>query len=106
MNYQQWLDTFLEPTIKNCYSYLIDNGYFGINVKDFDNYKLVQDTQKIAEKNGFSLVEKIPLENISRCNSLGEFNDTNEIIMFFMKNEFKDNHKPLTKPEQLDLFDF
>lgn len=105
MNYQQWLDVFLEPTIKNCYNYLIDNGYFGINVKDFNGYKLVEDTQNIAERNGFTLVEKMQLENISRCNSLGDFNDTNEIVMIFMKNEFKDSHKPYVKPTQINIFD-
>ena len=103
--YQEWLDNFLKPTIENCHSYLIDKGYLAININNFDKYNLVGDTEKIANSVGFELVEKIVLENISRVNSTGDFNDNDEQIMVFMKKEYAKEHKSKTVV-QISLFDF
>lgn len=103
--YQEWKDNYLRPTIMNCYKYLINEGYLVINIKDFDKFELEKDTRKICEECGFVYVENFELNNISRVKSTGDFNDTNENIMVFMKCGFEHLHKPYFKPQQLNLFD-
>lgn len=93
-SYDSWLENFIRPTVQNCKFYLIDKGYMGINVKDFDKFNLCEDIQKIAEQEGFTLVERFKLVNNSRINSLGELNDNDEDIMIFMKNEFTEYYQP------------
>lgn len=101
--YQQWKDNYLELTIKNIYSYLIDGGYFILNINNFDKYKLVEDSIELATKNGFTLIGEHTLENISRCKENGDFNDNNERILIFSKNGFDTKfHK---ESEQISLFD-
>lgn len=103
--YEGWKNNYLKPTIENCYKYLVDNGYLVINIKDFDKFELEKDTKQICEECGFKYIENYELNNISRVNSKGDFNDTNENIMVFMKSGFEENHKVYTKPKQLNLFD-
>lgn len=105
-SYDDWKNNYLEPTIINCFKYLIDNGYLVINIKNFDKFKLEEDTIELAEKNGFKLIEKITLENITRIKPDGEMGNSNENIMVFMKKEFAHLHKPYIKPQQLSIFDF
>lgn len=100
-SYEDWLENFMRPTIKNCKFYLIDTGYMCINVKDFDKFNLCEDIQKIAEEEGFTLMEKLELVNNSRINSLGELNDNNEDVMVFMKNEFTSAYEGPTTFESL-----
>ena len=103
--YEGWKNNYLKPTIENCYKYLVDNGYLVINIKDFDEFELEKDTKQICEQCGFKYIENYALKNISRVNSKGDFNDTNENIMVFMKSGFEEKHIAYTKPEQLNLFD-
>lgn len=103
--YEEWKNNYLKPTIENCYKYLVDNGYLVINIKDFDEFELEKDTKQICEQCGFKYIENYALKNISRVNSKGDFNDTNENIMVFMKSGFEEKHIAYTKPEQLNLFD-
>lgn len=105
MSYQHWLDSFLEPTIQNCYRYLIDEGYLALNVKDFEKHNLERDTQEIAERNGFVLVEVITLENIARIKTTSELGNSDENIMVFMKKGMEHTHVPLFRPQQLNLFE-
>jgi hypothetical protein len=104
--YQSWLDNYLEPTIRNCFKYLIDKGVLAINIKNFDKFKLEEDTIKIAERNGFVFMENFELENISRVKADGTLLDTNENIICFCKKGFENEYKPYKKPEQISLFDF
>ena len=39
----------MRPTIANIYKYLIEDGYFIINVKNFDKYELEEDEIRIAK---------------------------------------------------------
>lgn len=108
--YQQWKDNYLEPTFKNIYRYLIDNGYFILNINNFDKYKLVEDSIELAEKNGFLFIGDHKLNNIKRVNELGEFNDNSERIMVFVKKKenstIEEQQKLFKKDnEQLDIFD-
>lgn len=110
VTYDQWLETYMKPTISNIYKYLIENGYFCMNINNFDTFALVEDTKRIAEQVGFKLYDCIRLDNIKRVNSTGDFNENGERIMIFVKP-----NNPILKQEhdvnkvnelgQLSLFD-
>lgn len=85
--YEDWKSKYLEPTFKNIYKYLVEDGYFIININNFLNYELVEDTIKIAENNGFTLYKYHTLSNIKRTNSKGGFNDNSEKIIVFIKSK-------------------
>lgn len=104
-SYEEWKQNYLKPTIKNCYKYLIDSGYLIINIKDFDKYELEKDTKSICEECNFTYIENYYLKNISRTKSTGEFNNSDENIMVFMKKGCEHLHNPYRKPKQLSLFD-
>lgn len=84
-SYEDWKENYLKPTIKNIKRYLIDNGNFLLNINNFLNYNLVEDTKNIAEQEGFKFIEYYQLDNIKRCNSNQGFNDNSEKIMVFRK---------------------
>jgi len=86
VTYKEWKEKYLEPTIQNIYKYLINNGYFILNINNFLDFDLVGDSKKIAQRNGFVYIGDHQLENISRINCKKEFNDNNEKIMVFMKD--------------------
>lgn len=104
-SYEQWKNNYLKPTIENCHKYLIDSGYLIINIKDFDKYELENDTKIICEQCNFTYIENYNLKNISRTKSTGEFNNSDENIMVFMKKGFEHLHNPYRKPQQLSLFE-
>ena len=87
--YQEWKNNFLKPTFVNIYIYLVENGYFVLNINNFKEYKLVEDSIEIAKSIGFFLVEEIRLENIKRCygskKNNGGVNDNSERILVFQK---------------------
>ena len=95
VTYEQWKENYLNPTIKNIYRYLVDDGFFAININNFNkynNYDLVGDTVKIAESNGFVIENIHTLKNITRCSGHKEWNkgeicwhDNNEKIIVFRK---------------------
>jgi hypothetical protein len=93
VTYYQWLENYLKPTIINIYYYLVDDGYFLLNINDFDEYKLVEDSIKIAENNNFYLVGEEILEGNKRCKSTNGFNDNSEKILVFAKTN-KNNNIP------------
>lgn len=83
--YEQWKQNYLMPTFENIHRYLIDGGYFLININNFQEYKLVEDSIELAEKAGFQMVAEHQLDNIKRCKSTTGFNDNSERIMVFTK---------------------
>jgi hypothetical protein len=109
VSYQQWLDSYLTPTIKNIYKYLIKDGIFAINVKNFGEskiYNLLNDSKKIILENGFVFLEEQELQNIMRKKNTGDMLNNNEVIMVFKKDI---SEKPIVieKPsEQTSIFDF
>ncbi|MCQ2564748.1 MAG: hypothetical protein MJ152_02685, partial [Clostridia bacterium] len=115
-SYQSWLDNYMRPTIKNIYRYLIDNGYFLMNINNFDKFKLCEDVLNIATSEGFELYCCHTLTNISRC--VGQkgkdgvnFNDNNEKIMVFIKKQHKLANEKIGDFEteqgfELSIFDF
>lgn len=97
--YEEWLNNYLRPTLSNIQKYLIDEGKMLINIKNFLDYKLVEDTKKIALDLGFHYIESIRLKNITRPSAKVDLN-TDEDIMVFSKNLVQ------TNATALDLFTF
>lgn len=89
MAYKQWLDGFMYQTIKNIYEYLIDDGYFIINIKNYQKYHLIEDVLSICERIGFTLYAKEILENNKRVGIAN--NSTNEDIFVFTKKIKQNN---------------
>lgn len=54
-SYDEWREFYLKPTIENIYKYLIDDGFFIINIKNYQDYDMEHDSVKIAEEVGFEL---------------------------------------------------
>lgn len=96
VSYDSWKADYLYPTIENIYKYLIDDGYFAININNFNNYNtydLVGDAHDIALEVGFKLVDILPMKNITRCTGHESWkkgtihwNDNDEQIMVFQKD--------------------
>ena len=93
ITYEQWLENYIKPTIKNSVSYLNKDGKFAINVNNFDKYELKKDVYDICISLGLIHLEDIKLKNIERTNSKGKLNDNSEIIMVFNKGENKNETK-------------
>ena len=66
--YSSWLENYWRKTVKNIYQYLIDDGYFLVNIKNYNKFKLEEDTQKIAEEENFELINIETLDNMLRPN--------------------------------------
>lgn len=90
-SYDMWLNGFMKDTMINCYDYLIDDGYYGINIKNFDNLTLEEDCVRLAEEIGFKLFCVEELHNISRVagasnRQVKKLLNTNERIYMFKKD--------------------
>lgn len=85
MSYEDWKNNYLYPTFSNIYYYLIQEGYFCLNINNFQSYNLVEDSIEIAKKVGFKLLKEHKLVNIKRCKSTQGFNDNSEKILVFCK---------------------
>lgn len=85
MAYQEWLNTYLLPTIQNIYEYLIPDGVFCINVKNLGRYKLEDDVNRIAEQCGFELFAVERLRNHKRPHAQLGMVDNSEKIFCFRK---------------------
>lgn len=93
-SYEEWLENYMRNTIKNIYKYLVNDGYFIINVKNFNEYKIENDVNRIAKEEGFILFDIETLKNIKRCHgdvksARGDkevtLNDNDEKIYIFKK---------------------
>ena len=55
--YKDWLEYYVRPTIKNCYSALKDDGVYGVDAMNYfyagKKVELIEDWKKIAEEEGF-----------------------------------------------------
>ena len=97
--YDEWLETYMFKTLKNCEKYLINEGYLLINVKNFETYKLYDDTFDIVKNLKLKYVKTIKLINITRPSTKIDIN-TNEKIMVFKKtgsNKSKKKSKKKSK---------
>ena len=93
MSYQDWLDSFIRPMVKNCYRYIVNNGYFGINIKNTKAYPMLDDCKKIIEEEGFELYAIEMLNNIKHVHGDAKTNgkcvkiNQDEQILIFKKSE-------------------
>lgn len=97
MSYQEWIDTWMIPTIKNIYKYLKDDKLFAINIKDiiYDNqvWTLEKDTVNMIESLGFKLDDIHTLKNVKRTfgsqywdkHTVGVTTKSDEKIFIFKK---------------------
>jgi hypothetical protein len=95
MEYSEWVNGFVYPTVENCARYLVHGGHFIVNVKNFRDYKtneiypLELDFAKAAKENGFKFVAREALVNKKRCHGAaggGEY-DNGKKIMFSDNDE-------------------
>lgn len=102
--YREWLNYYLEPTIKNIYKYLVDDGVFLINIKNLNEYKLVDDVFNISKTVGFKFLEAIPLKLCKKSNikEKSGFSGIDEQIYVFAKKENID----IKNDNQLTIFDY
>lgn len=84
-NYEDWLNDYMKPTIENIYSYLRDDGYCAINIKNLPKYKLLDDCVDLFVKCGFRHLGYEDLRVISRPTVLGERLMNDEKIAIFSK---------------------
>lgn len=91
-SYKEWKENYLKPTFRNIYHYLVQEGYFILNINNFKEFNLVEDSIEIAKEIGFELIGEHKLKNIKRCygttsiDNKGGINDNSERILVFMKN--------------------
>lgn len=86
-SYEDWQKLYLRPTFRNIKEYLIDEGYFMINIKDYSKFTLEADSKRIAFEEGFEFIENIPLSPINRYSPKDEkvIQKSDEYIMVFRK---------------------
>lgn len=93
VEYDEWKKSYLTQTIENIYKYLIDDGWFLININNFNkynNYNLIKDTIDISKNVGFELYDIHTLKNIKRCHGhkewdkheVGWYNNDEKIFVF------------------------
>ena len=61
MNYEQWKNGYFTQTIENIYRYIIEGGYFIINVKSFNGHDLRKDATEIGKAVGFNHLKDEPI---------------------------------------------
>lgn len=93
VEYKDWLNGYMVKTMENCMAYLIDGGYFILNIKNFSDYDLVGDTKKLALEVGFKKVEQDKVVGRSQRTKIRKNEDDRnklvdnvEGIMVFCKN--------------------
>lgn len=85
VTYEQWLQNYIVPTIKNIYKYLIPNGYFLINIKNLKEHNLANDVVDIIKSKGFKLIDIFELKQCKRYKITEGTININENIYVFRK---------------------
>lgn len=85
-DYKLWLDAYWNNTVLNIKKYLIDGGYFLLNIKNIKGYKLADDMNEIILNNGFKYIETFELKNINRIFLKQNNKNTNEQIYVFKRS--------------------
>ena len=83
VNYDQWLNNYLYPTLNNTIKYLINGGILAINIKD-TNVPIATDVNKYLESR-LKYLDTIPLKNIKRLKSTGGLTDTTDEGIYIYK---------------------
>lgn len=89
--YDDWLENYVRPTIKNCKSALKPNGLYGVNIVNFwlggKKYLIAEDWLRIAQEEGLVLQGVFPI--VSKARKKKE--DQDQIYIF-------SKHKNITIP--------
>ena len=83
--YEDWLENYVRPTIRNCYAALKDTGLYGVDISDINwknkKYPLVDDWCRIAKEEGFAFVDEYAIVSRSRKEA-SEASNTEQIYIF------------------------
>lgn len=86
VTFEDWLKNYLYPTFDNIYKYLIDDGILALNIKNIENYPLVDISDAYLKEHSFEYIETMILQNIKRIKSTGIKTDaSNEGIYIYRK---------------------
>ena len=85
IDYTQWLNNYLYPTLDNIIKYLINDGILAINIKD-TNVPIATDVNKYL-KNKLLYIDTVPLKNIKRLKSTGGLTDTTDEGIYIYRKE-------------------
>ena len=84
-DYQDWLENYVRPTVRNCYAALKDSGLYGVDITDINwknkKYALVADWCRIAEEEGFVFEDKYSIVSRSRKDDC-EGSNTEHVYIF------------------------
>jgi len=86
--YNDWLENFMLPSIKNYDKYLIPNGHIIINIKDYLDFTLEADTIRYFAECGFVLKDNLNFKNNTRIVPVKDGNkliDNDEKIYVFQR---------------------
>ncbi len=93
--YEQWLEEYWRPTVKNIKKYLKDDGIMMLNIKNFNKMNLLDNMKRISIQEGFFYHYSIDLKNITRTMLINSGKSSNEEILLFTKHkEFKGIESP------------
>ena len=84
-SYENWINGYWKSTVDNIYDYLIEGGYFLLNMKNIKNHNTLDDMSEVIDKKGFIFVENLELKNINRIFLKQNGKNTNEVISVFRK---------------------
>ena len=93
--YEEWLENYVRPTIKNCISALKETGLYGVNIVNFwqggKKYMVAEDWLRIAKEEGLVLQGIFPIVSKARKNE----EDQDQIYIF-------SKSKDITLPDYTD----
>ena len=92
MEYKDWCRNYVIPTLMNIYQYLVDGGYFVLNLKNPKiGQPLLDHWTEFAKRVGFKFIGQEVVKVKSRCfgktNEVGAYNEHNgdEPLYVFQK---------------------
>ena len=83
--YEEWLEGYVRPTVRNCYNALKNGALYGVDISDIcwknKKYPLVADWCRIAEEEGFVFVDKYSIVSRARKDD-AESSNTEHVYIF------------------------
>jgi hypothetical protein len=95
-SYAEWLSNYWTNTVRNIFRYLINDGFFLLNIKSFKGLDLLNDMKQITINEGFIYSHSLDLQNQNRPSLKHNDKNNNEEILVFTK-------MPNVKPKIVSL---